>query len=128
MSLTKKMSGFTTSSQTAPNISALGSAASSKKKVKKKSTQRSVKISKKFLKLNEDLYSKSTFLPVSQLNNLNSMSNININCNVNNSKKLKCLMVGDAKVGKSALMFLFLKRIFQHEYRPTIVDDYEGTL
>ena len=41
-------------------------------------------------------------------------------------KKLKCLLVGDPCVGKSTLMCLFLKRIFQTEYQPTIVDDFEG--
>jgi hypothetical protein len=58
-----------------------------------------------------------------------SMSNINNNLtSANNSRKLKCLLVGDARVGKSALMSLFLKRAFQYEYQPTIVDDYEGKL
>ncbi len=140
MSLTKKMSGFATSSQTTPNISALSkklnsstsaaSAGSTKKKGKKKGSQRTIKASNgssRFSKLNEDFQSKHNFLSVSPLNNFDSMSNVNINCNVNTNKKLKCLLVGDAQVGKSALMFLFLKRIFQHEYRPTIVDDYEGT-
>ena len=42
------------------------------------------------------------------------------------ARKLKCLLVGDPCVGKSTLMCLFLKRIFQTEYQPTIVDDFEG--
>lgn len=42
------------------------------------------------------------------------------------NRKLKCLLVGDAYVGKSTLMCLFLKKIFQTDYQPTIVDDFEG--
>ena len=60
------------------------------------------------------------------LSNFSISNNNNNNSNFKNSKKLKCLLVGDARVGKSALMFFFLKRIFQSEYQPTIVDDYEG--
>lgn len=67
-----------------------------------------------------------------KLNNNKSLSNLS-NFSLANSvsmmplpgKKLKCLLVGDQRVGKTALMCLFLRRMFQFEYQPTIVDDYE---
>jgi hypothetical protein len=45
-----------------------------------------------------------------------------------NTRRIKCLIVGDPCIGKSTLMCLYLKCIFQNEYHPTIVDDFEGTL
>lgn len=94
------------------------------KAVTKKKTK-----NKKFSKLNEELNSskaKSSTCSVGapSLSNF-SMAHVN-NSNVYNDKKLKCLIAGDAQVGKTALMFLFLNRAFQYEYQPTIVDDYEG--
>jgi hypothetical protein len=103
------------------------------KKVKKKKSSSNAtnsncsKLKKSnFNKLNDDyLMPKSCMAVSGSLSNF-SISNNNNNSNFKNSKKLKCLLVGDARVGKSALMFFFLKRIFQSEYQPTIVDDYEG--
>lgn len=153
--LTKtKMPGLTTSSQTAPNISALSKKLTSKKQSNpaKKSIPRPMKLltteskkqrmnksqkkskSNKFSKFsNEDFnMSKSYFSQSScaciqpSLSNF-SIANVNSNhASVNNPRKLKCLLVGDARVGKSALMSLYLKRAFQYEYQPTIVDDHEG--
>ena len=85
---------------------------------------------KKFSKLSEELNSSkvkssSCSVVAPSLSNL-SMLNVNNSSNVSNDKKLKCLIAGDAHVGKTALMFLFLNRAFQYEYQPTIVDDYEG--
>lgn len=85
---------------------------------------------------NEDYYLSKNYFSQSSgmthsLSQFNSLSDVNMNkgysggVGVNTNRKLKCLFVGDAQVGKSALMFLYLKRVFQHEYRPTIVDDYE---
>ena len=81
----------------------------------------------KFAKLNEEFISKS-YLSKSCViaSSLSNFSIANAGSSQPNAKKLKCLLVGDARVGKSALMFLFLKQIFQFEYQPTIVDDYEG--
>lgn len=81
----------------------------------------------KFSKLNDDyLISKSCVVASSSLSNFSLTQSCNNN-SLKSSKKLKCLLVGDARIGKSALMFFFLKRIFQSEYQPTIVDDYEGS-
>ncbi len=95
----------------------------------------------KFLKFNNDLnfnMSKSYIGKKSKKNatatavraSLSNLSNFSSLANSTNmipiGRKLKCLLVGDSRVGKTALMFLFLKRVFQSEYQPTIVDDYEG--
>jgi hypothetical protein len=105
------------------------------KKVKKKKSSSNAtnsncsKLKKSnFNKLNDDYLTPKSCIAVSgSLSNFSiSNNNNNNNSNFKNSKKLKCLLVGDARVGKSALMFFFLKRIFQSEYQPTIVDDYEG--
>ena len=96
----------------------------------------------KFLKLNNDLnfnLSKSYISKKTKKNatatavraSLSNLSNFSSLANSTNmipiGRKLKCLLVGDSRVGKTSLMFLFLKRIFQSEYQPTIVDDYEGS-
>jgi hypothetical protein len=103
-----------------------------KKNCKNKSSS---KHSNKFAKLNEDYLSKSyltkSCVMASSLSSFSiaNMNNVNFNNygkNHQNAKRLKCLLVGDARVGKSALMILFLKKIFKFEYQPTIVDDYEG--
>jgi hypothetical protein len=96
----------------------------------------------KFIKLNNEInfnFSKSYISKKSKKNGSTaaavkaSLSNLSNFSSLANStsmipmgRKLKCLLVGDSRVGKTALMFLFLKRFFQSEYQPTIVDDYEG--
>ena len=102
------------------------------KKAKKKKTSNNTTNSNTCSKLKKNNFSKLNddyLMPKSCMAVSGSLSNFSIsnNSNIKNSKKLKCLLVGDARVGKSALMFFFLKRIFQSEYQPTIVDDYEGT-
>jgi hypothetical protein len=72
---------------------------------------------KKFSKLNEENRISSAY----SISNFSSIS-----YNNNNVKKLKCLLVGDPLVGKTTLIWLFLKRLFQTDYQPTIVDNYEG--
>ena len=98
-----------------------------KNKTKIRTATNSANISKckntkhnKFSKLNEDCLSKS-YVVASSISNFSLANTNNLNAN-----KLKCLLVGDAHIGKSALMCLFLKRIFQTEYQPTIVDNCEG--
>ena len=137
----KMSSTATTTIASTANAKKLSSSSSSKKSTKKISRQRpkiasscqskpkkACKSSKhnKFAKLNEEFISKSylskSCVIASSLSNF-SLANAG---SQPNAKKLKCLLVGDARVGKSALMFLFLKQIFQFEYQPTIVDDYEG--
>jgi hypothetical protein len=96
----------------------------------------------KFIKLNNEInfnFSKSYISKKSKKNastaaavkaSLSNLSNFSSLANSTSmipmGRKLKCLLVGDSRVGKTALMFLFLKRFFQSEYQPTIVDDYEG--
>jgi hypothetical protein len=72
---------------------------------------------KKFSKLNEENRISSAY----SISNFSSISYTN-----SNVKKLKCLLVGDPLVGKTTLICLFLKRLFQTDYQPTIVDNYEG--
>ena len=84
----------------------------------------------KFLKLNNELNFNLSKAYVSKknksLSNLSAFSSLaNSSAALSTGRKLKCLLVGDARVGKTALMFWFLKRVFQPEYQPTIVDDYE---
>ena len=81
----------------------------------------------RFSKLRKTLISKTH--EETRLTKKYASSNFSIGtaCSANNVKKLKCLLVGDPCVGKSTLMCWFLKRIFQTEYQPTIVDDFEGT-
>jgi hypothetical protein len=101
-----------------------------KKKTSSNTTNTSSKVKKnKFSKLNDDyLMPKPCMVASTSISNfsLSNACNNNGGGNSRSTKKLKCLLAGDARVGKSALMFFFLKRIFQSEYQPTIVDDYEG--
>ena len=42
------------------------------------------------------------------------------------TRKLKMVLIGDSCTGKSTLVGLYLNRLYEARYRPTIVDDYEG--
>jgi hypothetical protein len=99
--------------------SGVGGLAENQKNFKKSNKPSKKSIRNKFSKLNEN----------ENLSRSHISSSIS-NFSISNSKKrlVKCLFVGDAQVGKSTLLTLFLKRIFQSEYKPTIVDDYEGSL
>lgn len=68
----------------------------------------------------------------SLMNNSTSVSNFTTtpanSLSTLSCKKMKFLLAGDPNCGKSAILANFLNRMVQPEYRPTIVDDYEGTL
>ena len=40
---------------------------------------------------------------------------------------LKLVLVGDAAVGKSAAIRIYLDNIFDESYEPTVLDIYKGT-
>lgn len=100
-------------SRKSSNNNLVGSTNKTRHNLTKKKSKRN-----KFSKLNEEHLSKSYVA--------SSLSNFSLANSATDLRRLKCLFVGDSHIGKTALMYLFIKRIFQTEYQPTIVDDYEG--